>query len=237
MNNGYQIIKERNKYSILLEKSNESLIKSITKTKIILGPTITNNYTVISFHANNVQTWKEFYTASQASYNTFMRLIYYLSIQLKYLIETCNKTFIGYSPEHIIVINNERFVYLQVNQLHNIHNECINITYPFSPGEFYMSPEHLSIKEIPANIHYKACYYRLACLIIHCYSNQKYYFNNMNQNIKNNINQNIKNNMNQNIKNNINNTLELLPIKDTKLYYLLKRCISEDIKNSCILYI
>ena len=31
MNNGYQIINERNKYSILLEKSNESLIKSITK--------------------------------------------------------------------------------------------------------------------------------------------------------------------------------------------------------------
>ena len=221
MNNGYQIIKERNKYSILLEKSNESLIKSITKTKIILGPTITNNYTVTSFHANNIQTWKEYYKVGQVSYNTFMRLIYYLSIQLKYLIETCNKTFIGYSPEHIIVINNERFVYLHVNQLHNIHNECINITYPFSPGDFYMSPEHRSIREIPANIHYKACYYRLACLIIHGYSNQKCDLNNMNQNIKNNI----------------NNTLELLPIKDTKLYYLLKRCISEDIKNRCILYI
>lgn len=217
MNNGYQLIKDQNKYSILLEKSNESLIKSITKTKIILGPTITDNYTVISFHANNVQTFKEYYNAGQASYNTFMRLIYYLSIQLKYLIETCNKTFIGYSPEHIMVINNERFIYLHANQLHTIHNECIEITYPFSPVEFYMSPEHRSIKEIPTNIHYKACYYSLACLIIDGYSNQKYDLNNMNQNI--------------------NHKLELLPIKDTKLYYLLKRIISEDIKNRCILYI
>ena len=217
MNNGYQIIKENNKYSILLEKSNESLIKSITKTKIILGPTITDNYTVISFNANNIQSWKEYYKAGQVSYNTYLKLIYYLSVQLKYLIETCNKAFIGYSPEHIIVINNERFMYLHVNQLHNIHNERINITYPFSPGEFYMSPEHLSIKEIPANIHYKACYYSLACLIIDGYSNEKYDLNNM--------------------KNNINHKLELLPIKDTKLYYLLKRCISDNIKNRCILYI
>ena len=216
MNNGYQIIKERNKYCILLEKSNESLIKSITKTKIILGPTITNNYTAIRFNANNIQTLKEYSKVGQVSYNTFMKLIYYLSIQLKYLIETCNKTFIGYSPEDIIVINNERFIYMHVNQLHNIHNEYIDITYPFSPGEFYMSPEHLSIKEIPSTIHYKACYYSLACLIIYGYSNKQYDLKDLN---------------------NINNKLELLPIKDTKLYYLLKRCITEDIKNRCILYI
>ena len=221
MNNGYQIIKERNKYSILLEKSNESLIKSITKTKIILGPTITDNYTVISFNANNIQTLSEYYKVGKVSYNIFMRLIYYLSVQLKYLIETCNKAFIGYSPEHIIVINNDRFMYLHVNQLHNIHLELIDITYPFSPGDFYMSPEHRLIKEIPSNIHYKACYYSLACLIIDGYSTQKYDLNNMNQNIKNNI----------------SHKLELLPIKDTKLYYLLKRCISEDINNRCILYI
>jgi len=217
MNNGYQIIHEQNKYSILLEKSNESLIKSITKTKIILGPTITNNYTILSFNANNIQTLKEYYKVGKVSYNIFMRLIYYLSIQLKYLIETCNKAFIGYSPDHIIVINNERFIYLHVNKLHNIHDECINITYPFSPSEFYMSPEHCSIKEIPSNIHYKACYYSLACLIIHGYSNKPYDLNNLN--------------------NNINHKLELLPIKDTKLYYLLKRCITEDIQNRCILYI
>ena len=220
MNTGYKIIHEHNKYSILLEKSNESLIKSITKTKIILGPTITNNYTVISFNANNIQTLSEYYKVGKVSYNIFMRLIYYLSVQLKYLIETCNKGFIGYSPEHIIVINNERFIYLHVNQLHNIHSEFINITYPFSPGDFYMSPEHRSIKEIPANIHYKASYYSLACLIIDGYSNQKYDLKCLN-----------------NMNNNINHKLELLPIKDTKLYYLLKRCISEDTSTRCILYI
>jgi len=222
MNHGYQIINEQNKHCILLEKSNESLIKSITKTKIILGPTITNNYTVISFNANNIQTWKEYSKVGKLSYNTFMKLIYFLSIQLKYLIETCNKTFIGYSVEHIIVINNERFMYLHVNQLYNIHNELIDITYPFSPDEFYMSPEHSSIKEIPANIHFKVCYYSLACLIIHNYSNQKHDLKDINS--VNNIN-------------NITYKLELLPIKDTKLYYLLKRCISEDLTNRCILYI
>jgi len=213
MNDGYQIVREQNKYCILLEKSNESFIKSIIKTKIILGPTITNNYTVISFYANNIQTWKEYSKERQLSYNTFMRLIYYLSIQLKYLIETCNKTFIGYSPEHVIVINNERFIYLHVNQLHNIHNELIDITYPFSSNDFYMSPEHQSIKEIPATIHYKTCYFSLACFIIYSYSNDL------------------------NDINNINHILELLPIKDTKMYYLLKRCISDDINNRCILYI
>jgi hypothetical protein len=222
MNNGYQILREQNKYCILLEKSNESLIKSITKPKIILGPTITNNYTVISFHANNIQTWKEYTKEGQVSYNIFMRLIYYLSTQLKYLIETCNKTFMGYSPEHIIVINNERFIYLHVNQLHSIHNEFIDLKYPFSPDEFYMSPEHHSIKEIPATIHYKACYFSLACFIIHGYYNQKHDLKDVN---------------NINNINNITHKLEILPIKDTKLYYLLKRCISEDLTNRCILFI
>ena len=101
-----------------------------------------------------------------------------------------------------------------------VDNEYIDITYPFSPGDFYMSPEHWSIKEIPANIHYKACYYSLACLIIHGYTNIKDDIKDIN-----------------NMNNNINHKLELLPIKDTKLYYLLKRCITEDIKNRCILYI
>lgn len=213
MYDGYKIIKEGNKYSILLENSNESLIKSMTKTNIILGPTITNNYTVMSFHANSIQPLKAYYKVGQLSYNIFMRLIYYLSIQLKYLIETCNKAFIGYSPEHIMVINNERFVYMNVNQLRTINRECIDITYPFSPGDFYMSPEHYAIEEIPTNIHYKACYYSLACLIIDGYSNHKY-----------------------DLKD-IHNILELLPIQETKLYYLLKRCLSEDIQNRCILYI
>lgn len=211
--NGYQIIKEGNKYSILLENSNESLIKSITKTKIILGSTIMKNYTVMSFHANNIQTLKEYYSSGKVSYNIFMRLIYCLSVQLKYLIEICHKAFIGYSPEHIMVINNDRFIYMNVNQLRNIHHECIDITYPFSPNDFYMSPEHRSIEEIPTNIHYKACYYSLACLIIDGYSNHKYDLKDA------------------------NNILELLPIQETKLYYLLKRCLSEDITNRCILYI
>ena len=81
-----------------------------------------------------------------------------------------------------------------------------------------MSPEMFFIKEFPSKIHYKTSYYSLACLII-------YYLQPNNQ--QNDITQYKIEDIESNI----------IPIKGTRIYFLLIRCLTKNIENRCILYI
>ena len=47
-------------YKIFFSSYNEEIIKSITKTKIILGATTTEKYNTLTFKATSVQTFKQF---------------------------------------------------------------------------------------------------------------------------------------------------------------------------------
>jgi hypothetical protein len=166
--NDYRIIQnmENSLYTILFDyydrKSREILIKSITKTKIILGATITNDYKSLSFNTNFINK----YTKKSINYDTLLIMTYHLSIQLKYLIDN-NYTFIGYSPKNVIAIDN-KFIYLpNSEEILSIENEKITITFPFTQQDFFLSPEMFLIKKIPSKIHYKTSYYSLACLLIY----------------------------------------------------------------------
>lgn len=208
--NDYRIIQnmENSLYTILFDyydrKSREILIKSITKTKIILGATITNDYKSLSFNTNFINK----YTKKSINYDTLLIMTYDLSIQLKYLIDN-NYTFIGYSPKNVISIDN-KFIYLpNSEEILNIENENITITFPFSQQDFFLSPEMFLIKEIPSKIHYKTSYYSLACLLI-------YYLRPEGEK---------------------EIILDKLAIKDTKLYFLLERCLNSNIESRSIIYI
>jgi hypothetical protein len=221
-NNNFKILQnERNPniYSITFFKYNKVLINSIIKTKILLGTTIYGNYTSFSFKATSVKTFKEYQEylknkngSTNMAYDDILIMTHNLTNQLKYIIEHENMCFVGYNPENIIVFDNNKFAYISTEHLFDINNDNITIIYPFTRYDFFMSPELISIKFIPYEIHYKSSYYSLGCLIIYC------------------INSDV------NFENNIENIINNLPIKNTKLFGLLKRCLNKNPPKRSIIY-
>jgi hypothetical protein len=232
-------------FTIRFDCYNEPLIRSFVKTNILLGTTISDHYKTVIFNAVTVKTLTQLTQESNQSHNskqphkskkavityeTIGKMIYHLSCQLKFLIENYNMCFVGYSPDNIIIIDDTHFVYIpNTEQLCEIEEEHITIAYPFSPHDFYQSPETYSIKEIPSKIHYKSIYYSLASLIVdYLYKNRHVYDDDVEtENVYSVIHSKI----------NPRTILEKLPIVGTKLYYLLKRCLVTEVKNRSLLYI
>jgi hypothetical protein len=198
-------------------ETKKPLLKSLVKPNIILGATIYDNYSSMSFKAHSIKTLNQYKTdlisaksVPNFSYLNTLKLVYYLTKQLSYLIEEESHCFYQFTPENIIIIDNTKFIYLSLNHLKKIIDgtELIKFVSPFDRDGF-VSLELLKIKSVPSNINYRTIYYSLGLLIMDCL------FDYLNQEIDI-----------TDITNNNNNILN--PIKDTKLFYLIKRCLHED---------
>ena len=204
----------------------KALIASFTQTNIMTGYTITDNYKAVLFHSPSIQKFNQ---KQKITFDVIIKMIYCLSLQLDFLIKNYNKCFIGYSSKNILVIDGNKFIYIPNEEdIYDINrmNDKITITFPFNHTDFYQSPETLSIKTIPSDIHYKSVYFSLGCLIID-------YFNRYD---------NQSNNQNNNQSNNQSNKkyeelLDTLLIKNSKLYYFLKRCLNKEPEKRTVLYI
>ena len=202
-----------------LKKTNE-LIKSITKSSIILGATIYDNYKSISFKAHSIKTLNQYKAdlmqaklVPNFSYLNTLKLVYYLTKQLSYLIEEESESFYQFTPENIIVIDNSKYMYLSLNHLKKIDEktELIRFTSPFDRDGF-VSPELLKIKSVPTTINYRTIYYSLGLLVLDCLFDYK--------------------------ENDTSNLEEIMgPIKETKLFYLVKRCLDEEATNRVIFHL
>jgi len=195
--------------------NSEALINSIIKTKIITGATITNNYKTLQIKATSISQYKKSLKKEHYNINTttIHQMLANLTQQLEYLIKKTHHTFIGYNPENVIVIDENKFIYLSDEHLHKIEENNITITYPFSKTDFFLSPELEKITEIPSKAHYKTSYYSLACLIIE-YSLKKEQEGQQEQEQE-----------------------EMACLKGSKIYYLLKRCLDPDPNKRSILFI
>ena len=211
-----------NLYTIHFNSYSESLIKSVSKTKILLGATCTNDFNSLTFKANSVKTFKQFqkdhtkiYGSSTICYAILLKMVKSLVYQLSYLISITSQTFIGYNPENIIVINDDKFIYLSNEHLHNMEREYITITCPFEQKDFYMSPEIIKLNQIPSFVHYKCSYFSLGYLLLVSLIGSDIDINTENPHF----------------------LIENLPIKGTQLYWLLKRCLDPEPKNRSIIFI
>lgn len=223
-------------FTIFFDSYNEALIKSITKTKIILGATTTEKYKTLSFKAISVQRFSDFQSELERKnktlkmpYNLALKMTHNLVTQLKYLITNFSQTFLGYSPENLIVIDKHKFVYLCNDFLLDIKNDNndndndynVLISYPFTCDDFFMAPELYCIKEIPSFVSYKVSYFSLGYLILYTL-----------------LGDNIDSDREDlQEKDKIKKHLDSLIIKNTKLYWLLERCLVEEPKNRSILFI
>ena len=220
-------------FTVFFDSYNEALIKSITKTRIILGATTTEKYRSLTFKATSVQTFFDFQKelerenkSLKLTYNLALKMTHNLVTQLNYLITQFSKTFLGFSPKNLIVIDKSKFVYLCDEFLLDIikngeNGEKLLIKSPFTRDDFFFSPELLSVKEIPSFVNYKVSYFSLSLLILYTLlgDDDFIYSEDLQE------------------KDKISHRMETLIIKNTKLYWLLERCLVEEPKNRSILFI
>ena len=228
--NNYLKINKNNRTSIFtieLSVSNNILIDSLIKTKIIQGGTSTDDYKSIKFKAQSVKSLDNFIeehskrTGSKSlPISVIVDMTVSLVSQLKYLIIKYFHTILGYNKKNIIVINDARFVFVGSEYITEIEENMVAlISSPFATNDFYLSPELLKIKEIPSYIHFKTAYFSLGCLLINgLLSNDDFY------------EEYLKHEQSSKIMESLYNH----PIKGTKLYWLLSRCLVEEPENRSI---
>ena len=96
------------------------------------------------------------------------------------------------------------------------------VSCPFNNTDFFVSPEILKIKTLPSYVHYKTAYFSLACLAIYVLLSEPDFYNEY---------------LNHKNSETIINSLDLHPVKDTKLYWLLSRCLVEEAEKRSILFV
>lgn len=228
-NEYFKIIKDKKNqtiFSIEFFTPKSVLINSLIKTRLIKGGTFTNNYKLLKCKATSITTFKEFLDIYKEKHGTTKLkisdasfLLAHLATQLNYLINTESHTILGYHTENIFVLNENTFIYLGCDHIIEINSNTNNIliSFPFSAKDFFLSPELMNIKELPFYTHYKTSYFSLGYLIIYCLLSDDLFSSD-----------NCKDPLSY-----LNNH----PIKHTKLYWLLSRCLDEDPNKRIILLI
>jgi hypothetical protein len=225
---------DKSTFKIEFDYPNPILIKSLIKTQLILGATISDDYTLIRFKAHSVKSLQQKRQLSVAEASILTKN---LARQLQYLIDVESHTILGYNPENIIVINDKTFATIGSEFITKIEeNEQVLISSPFSTTDFFVSPELLKIKTIPSYIHFKTSYFSLACLVISTLlSNDQFYFKYLQQE-EDEATENPESLENSEALELIN-CLNSHPIKHTKLYWLLSRCLGEEPERRSIIHL
>jgi hypothetical protein len=239
LNENVKIKKENNIYELEFKTSNYELINSLLKTRIIQGGSTDQTYKRIYFKADRVKTLKQYKHDKKMttgkhvlSVSDIAKLIRCSAIQLNYLIQTHNCSILGYNPEDILVINDTTFAYIGNELIEKIDEDtqCVMISCPYSTKDFLFSPEFLAIKEIPAYIHFKSSYFSFGLLIIYALLEEDDFYSEYINNYINNSDP-----KNHNNPSTILNVLNNHPIKNSKLYWLLSRCLVEEAKDRSII--
>lgn len=227
----YHIYKNKSIYKIDFFKPQYPLIHSLIKSKCITGLSTDEFYKTVTFKAESVKSLNEYLNEnkvrtcrSNISILDAIKMTQSLVIQLSNLIIHCHHTILGYNPEYIIMINDTTSVFLGSDFIVEIdeNTEYTTICCPFLPTDFFFSPEMLDMKVLPTRIHYKTSYFSLACIILYALLGEKEFY------------------MDFITSKQINVIIEYLKIhhvKDTKLYWLLSRCLIKDPTDRSIIYL
>jgi len=199
------------------------LLNSIIKTNLINNATILRENETnksIFFKALSVESFNQFKERQNKinnnntiPYKFILQIIYSLSKQISYLLKNESKCFYKFDISNILVIDDCKFIYLSYEDLNDIKENKIIIYRPISKTIGYLSPELKNAKSIPILVSYKTIFYSLGSFILY----------------------NITSNEETNEETNIANKLSC--IKDTKLYYFLKRCLYNEPEKRFLLYI
>ena len=209
--------KENNIFNIEFKRSNPLLILSLKK--MIKGSTCSDDYTFLTFKAYSVQMFKpEMYRKPKIK--MVANMLSTLADQLQYLIAEHSHTFLGYNTENIMVIDENIYLFLDIDLMNEIDDENnLTIFYPFKKIDFFVSPELKKVSKLPCTIHYKTTYFSLGCLLLLVLCGDKSFYDEYL------------------MGKNMDKYLYSHPLKETKLYWLICRCLVEEPEKRSILFI
>jgi len=157
-------------------------------------------------------------SSSTLSYNDCLILIHYLHLQQD-LLERNGFSFYKLVLEDVIIIESSKenelmFAYMNSSHIKKINEkgEIIFMT-PFQNNKGFIAPEILAVKSIPSRVCYKCFYYSLGLLVIHCI---------------NGIGTGTGTGTGTEREKEIIYEKSIENLKDTKLYWVLKRLIVND---------
>lgn len=209
---------ENNIFNIETYRPNPILLLSLKK--MIRGATCSDDYTLIRFKTYSVEMLRE-KMSEKPKIQMVANMLSTLAEQLKYLITEYSYTFLGYNTENIIVIDGNKFLFIDIDLMSEIDDQKnITIFYPFKKIDFFVSPELKKVSKLPCTIHYKTTYFSLGCLLLQGLLSWDDNFYNEYLMGKN-----------------IDEYLHSHPIKETKLYWLICRCLVEEPEKRSILFI
>jgi hypothetical protein len=226
-NSDLKIIKniKNNVYRIELKKSNPVFLCSLKR--FIKGSTCSDDYLLLTFKAFSVQMLSHYKKKSKKpSIQMTGNMAATLVNQLSFMYKQYSTTIIGFNTENIMIIDDTIFLSLDISLLREIDEENnVTIFYPFSSSDFFFSPELKRANTLPLTLHYKTAYFSLGCLLLYVllsYDDAFYqeYLE-----------------FDADFGGIFAKYLANHPIKDTKLYWLIDRCLVEEPEKRVILFI
>jgi hypothetical protein len=172
-------------FSLTLNKPNQIFLESLLDSNILTSSRMNDKYDKISFQASNVCSIFDFLNYCQErnsikkiNYNQALKIIFCLSQQIQTL-QKNNFTFFKLDMDNILVIDYEKFIYINLDSLIEIkHNKNKNsdisifaksekVIYFFKPfnKNGFISPEISKISYIPCSVDFRSVYHSLAQFI------------------------------------------------------------------------
>ena len=237
----HQTVVTETKYSLQLINADELFLKSIYNSSALIGATISNTYKSIQFYASSVKTLQTFIEDTINSKNSKNNkqkdeyeeeiepyILYEESIHIisgltkqQLFLEKNGYGFYNIHMNDIIVVDDLWFICINPNFIQKIEyvepnkkGGNFHFYYPFIRNE-YSSPELCEISGLPAKVSSKTVYYSFGALIMRCL-----FVNNTNKTIT----KTKENTHTGQIK-------QLQSIINTKLYWFLVRCLSDNIET------
>jgi hypothetical protein len=207
--------------NIEFNKPQNILINSLIKSGLLNNAIAEDNYKNVYFKCSSMCLLQDIFKKLKPI--NIYKMIYDISSQMRYLLEDENSVFIGFDPRHILVVNEDTYLYINGEHLEKIDDqENIEIKYPPNSQDYILAPELYEITELPCKINYKCSYYSVGILYL-------YIFNIIETKRIQKIDTNDVEEINQLLKN--------LSINHTKIYYFLQRCLQKNPVNRQILFV
>ena len=172
----------------------------------------------ITFKGNKIVSLKELLEKQELEYNLVLNILHNIA-RLKEKLEENNLMFININLEDIIVLDSIKFIFINVNKIHELNTETGDIEIEriidkgsmFNPKEM---KEEINKEMIPFKVNIKSVYYNIGNILLYSL-----------------LNTNIDDK-------NISKIEEVLyPIYYTKLYWFLLRCLNKEVNDRVFLFI
>jgi len=207
--------------NIEFNKPQNILINSLIKSELLNNAIAEDNYKNIYFKCSSMCLLQDIFEKLKPI--NIYKMIYDISKQMRYLLEDENSVFIGFNPRHILVINEDTYLYINGEYLEKIDkNENIEIKYPPNSEDYILAPELYEITELPCKINYKCSYYSVGILYLYMFKIIE-----------------TKNTQIIDTKDieEITQLLKTLSISNSKIFYFLQRCLQKNPVNRQIIFV